>query len=70
VVICRSDFSETEKIIFRENLKERCFGNGKKIAFSWRPEKAIFSKPKKLVYRGDLKKRFFGERKNRFFVSN
>jgi hypothetical protein len=39
---------------------------GKKIAFSWSPEKAIFRKPKQIAFNGALKNPFFGKRKIAF----
>jgi hypothetical protein len=40
-----------------------------KIAFSWRPEKAIFRKTKNHFFNAAQEKRFFGKRKNLFFLA-
>ena len=69
VATCESTFRKHNKSLFRGDLKKRFFGNPK-IAFSWRPEKAIFRRRKRIAFLCRPDRAIFRRQKTPLFPSN
>ena len=63
----KSDFSETKKIAFFIAPLNRGVSKTEQIAFSWRPEKAIFRKQKKSSFVAPWINDFSETERNRFY---